>query len=77
MDVVVQVLVGIAHVTAIEDQRMIQQAAVAVGGFLQLVQEVVQTRDMILIQLGVLRNGRRIFGMCESPWKAPRAPLSE
>jgi hypothetical protein len=56
---------------------MIQQAAVAVGGFLQLVQEVVQTRDMILIQLGVLRNGRRIFGMCESPWKAPRAPLSE
>ena len=70
--IVMQVLVGIAHVGAVENQRMIQQRAVAVGRVLQLVDEIRQALHVILVDVRVTLDVLRIFGVMRSPVEAGR-----
>ena len=75
--VVVQVLVGVAHVAAVENQRMIEQRAVAVLGLRQLVDKVRQHLHVILVDLRELRRFasdlRRDATRRGSPTSAPRS----
>jgi len=59
--IIVQMLVRITHVAAVQHQRVIQQAAVAVIGVLQLVDEVGQHLDVILVDLRELVDTTGIF----------------
>ncbi len=52
--VVVQVLVGVAHVGPVEDQRVVEQSAVAIGRLLQLVDEVGQALHVILVDVRIV-----------------------
>src|SRR5579872_5175281 len=65
-NVVVQVLVGVAHVGAVEDQRVIQQRAVAVRRLLHLVGQVRQAGDVIASDLGVVGDALGVFGVVRS-----------
>ena len=74
--VVMQVLVRIAHVGAVEDQRMIQQRAVAIRSVLQLVDEIRQALHVILVELRIARDVLRILGVMRSAVEAGAARRS-
>src|SRR5580704_639322 len=65
-DVVVQVLVGIAHVGSVQRQRMIQQVAVTVGRVLQFIEEVGQALHVIAANLGVILDAVGVLGVVRS-----------
>ena len=58
-----QMLIGIAHIAAIEQERMIQQRAVAVRSPGELVDEIRDHFDVILVDLRELIDSFRIFSM--------------
>src|SRR6266566_2778017 len=62
-NVVMKVLIGIAHVRAVKDERMVEQRAVAVRSALHLVDEIRKALHVVLVELGVLRDTFRILGM--------------
>ena len=68
--IVVQVLVRVAHVAAVKDERMIQQRAIAVRSILQLVDKIRQALDVLLIQPGIARDGLGILGVMRDPVEA-------
>ena len=61
--IVVLMLVRIPHVGAVEDQRVIQQRAVAVRDALQLPGEIRERRDVVPVDVGVAPDLHRIFLM--------------
>ena len=61
--IVVDVLIGVPHIAAIEHQRMIEQRAVAVRGLGQVVDEVGQHLHVILIDLRERLDNLRIFAV--------------
>ena len=66
--VIVKVLIGVAHVGPIQDQRVIQQGlAVSFLRSLQLVQVIRETLDVILIDVRIPLDIPRIFGMVRGP----------
>src|SRR5580658_7673102 len=62
----VDMLIGVSHVAAIENQRMIQQRAVAVGCLCHAVDEVGEHLDVILVDLRELLDFLRIFAVMRS-----------
>ena len=68
--VIVQMLVRVSHVTAVENERMIQQRAVAIVGLLQLVDEMGGHLHVVLIELGEVGDSRRIFAMVRAAMEA-------
>ena len=73
---IVIVLVAVAQGAAIENQRMIEQRAVAVGRRLQLFEEVGQDIHVVAVE-----NARsdpcslRLFEWCDALWNPSRTPL--
>ena len=67
--IVVQVLVGIAHVGPVEDQRVVEQRAVAIRRLLQLVDEVREALHVVLVDVRIPLDVRWILGMVRAPWK--------
>ena len=65
-DVVVQVLVGVAHVGAVENQSVIQQRAVAVLGLLHLIGQVGQAGHVVAVDLSVVGDALGILGVVGS-----------
>ena len=51
-DILVAVQVRVAHVTGPQNQRMVEQVAIAIGCRFQLIQEVRQALDVIAVDLG-------------------------
>ena len=70
--VVVHVLVRVAHVAAVQQQRMIEQRAVAIVGVSQFVDEVRQHLHVILVDLRQLLDRIRIFAVVRAAMEAQR-----
>ena len=58
--------IRVAHVGAVEDQRVIQQRAVPIGRVLQLVQIVGQALHVIAVDLGVILDAIRVLRVVRS-----------
>src|SRR5579885_1155037 len=69
-NVVVQVLVGVSHVGAVEHQRMVEQRPVAVRSLGQLVNVIGQALDVILVKLRVFGDPVRILGVMRAAVEA-------
>src|ERR1051325_12236230 len=55
--------VPVAHRTAVENHRMIQQVSVAIRRVLQFFQEVRNETNVITVELCEIRDSRRILAM--------------
>ena len=64
-------LIGIAHVAAVQDQRVVEQSAFAILCLFQLVDEIRKALHVILIDLCVIGDDVRIFGMMRQRASAP------
>ena len=60
---IARVLIRIAHAAAVEDQRVIEQRAVAVGRRVQLLQELGEQLDVVGVDLGDLGDVLRVVAV--------------
>jgi hypothetical protein len=60
-DIKMLMLIGIAHIRAVQDERVIEQGAVAVRRCLQLVRKICGRIKMVAIQLRKALDLRRII----------------
>src|SRR5262245_45280262 len=67
--IVMLMLIRIAHVRAVENQRVVEQSSVAVRRGLQLVEEVRQHLNVITVDLRVVGNSPGVLGMMRASMK--------
>src|SRR5262249_3664319 len=73
-NVIMLMLIRVAHIAAVENQRMIEQGSITVRYGFQLVEEVRQHLDVITVDLGVIRDLVRILCVMRSSMKACVGP---
>ena len=56
-----EMLIGVPHVATEENERVIQQGAVAIVNLLKIVDQMGDHLHVVLIELGEIRDARRIF----------------
>ena len=58
-NVIVLMLIRVAHVGPMQNQSVIQQRAIAVRRLLQLLRQICRRRHVVPVELGIVGNGRR------------------
>src|SRR6266446_10288021 len=70
--IIVKVLIGVTHIAAVEDQRVIEERTIPVRRLGECCHEMSEHPDMVLVELCVLRDSPRIFTVMRSAVESQR-----